>query len=282
MAEEIIQKLQAEKHTLKGLIEKQQGKKKRGIKKLINETWEILVVTQKTTMFSLLAMSAMVLFVLGILIGLMTSNYFLIPILSGGFFLLPFWYVIFTANSYKKQLNAELETALSIITTSYIRSNDFIKAVEENVEVLNPPVVDPFRSFLKENKLITSNVRLALENLREKIDNDVFKEWIDQVIACQQDKGLKYTLYPIVEKLSDMRTVGMELEYVLYAPIKEFVTMTSLVFGCIPLVYIINKEWFTYLTQTNIGKATLAIVTLVIFWSLAGVIRLSRPIEYKR
>ncbi|SHH10426.1 hypothetical protein SAMN02746098_00177 [Desulfosporosinus lacus DSM 15449] len=282
MAEELIQKLQAEKVTLKGMVDAIEGKRKRGLKKLINETWDILVVTQKTTMFSILALIAVVLFFTGILIGLMSSNYFLIPVLSGGFFLLPFWYVIFTATSYKKQLNAELETALSIVTTSYIRSNDFILAVEENIEVLNPPVVEPFKAFLKENKLITSNVKLALEKLRERIDNDVFKEWVDQVIACQQDKSLKFTLYPIVGKLSDMRTVGLELDYLLYGPIKEFISMVSLVLGSIPLLYFLNKNWYSNIMYTSAGKATLAGIILVIFWSLAGVIRLSRPVEYKR
>lgn len=282
MAEELIQKLQAEKVTIKGMVDAIEGKRKRGLKKLINETWDILVVTQKTAIFSLLALIAVVLFFTGILIGLMSSNYFLIPILSGGFFLLPFWYVIFTANAYKKQLNAELETALSIVTTSYIRSNDFILAAEENIEILNPPVVEPFKAFLRENKLITSNVKLALEKLREKIDNDVFKEWVDQVITCQQDKSLKFTLYPIVGKLSDMRTVGMELDYLLYGPIKEFVSMVSLVLGSIPLLYFLNKSWYSNIMYTSVGKATLAGIILVIFWSLAGVIRMSRPIEYKR
>ncbi len=282
MAADIIQKLQTEKKTLRGMVEAAEGKRKRGVRKLINETWDILVVTQKTNMFSILALLAVVFFFAGILIGLMTKNYFLIPILSCGFFLLPFWYIIFTANAYKKQLNGELETGLSIITTSYIRSNDFIRAVEENINILNPPLVDPFRAFLNENKLITSNVKLALERLREKIDNEVFKEWADQVIACQQDKSLKFTLYPIVEKLSDIRTVGLELDYLIYGPIKDFVSMTALVLGSVPLLFFLNTSWYNNIMHTSIGNAILAGVVLVIFWALAGMVRSSRPIEYKR
>lgn len=40
------------------------------------------------------------------------------------FSLAPIWYLRSTAASYKKHLNEELETAISIITTSYLRTED--------------------------------------------------------------------------------------------------------------------------------------------------------------
>lgn len=45
-----------------------------------------------------------------------------------------------TAASYKKHLNEELETAISIITTSYLRTEDLIRAVKENLPYINEPV----------------------------------------------------------------------------------------------------------------------------------------------
>ena len=56
-----------------------------------------------------------------------------------GFLFIPFWYVRLTANHYKKNVSAELETALSIITTAYLRNEDILTAVEENLHYLNPP-----------------------------------------------------------------------------------------------------------------------------------------------
>ena len=38
-----------------------------------------------------------------------------------------------------KVIAAELETALSIITTAYLRNEDILTAVEENLPYLNPP-----------------------------------------------------------------------------------------------------------------------------------------------
>jgi len=210
------------------------------------------------------------------------DNMFLIPVLAIGFALLPFWYVKFTATKWKKALNNELETALSVITTSYMRSESIITAIDENIHYLNPPVHDVFKMFLTQTKLINSNVKIALEGLKAKIDSAVFHEWVDAVIDCQEDKNLKSTLAPIVSKLSDMRIVSAELDYLLYEPVKEFVSMAILLVGNIPLIYFLNRDWFNTLMFTDIGKFVLAICGIVIFISLAGVVSLSKPVEYKR
>ena len=85
-------------------------------------------------------------FIAGTVLSISLGN-FLVPVLSIGLGLMPFWYVIYNSNSYRKQINEELETALSTITTSYIRSEDIILAVEENLEYLNPPISEVFIFF---------------------------------------------------------------------------------------------------------------------------------------
>jgi len=257
-------------------------KKAKGIRKTIIETKEILAVTGKQNLFGTLTVFSIILFIAGTLFSLMLNNFLMIPVMAVGFAMLPFWYVMFTANFYKKQLNAELETALSIITTSYLRSENFILAVEENVDYLNPPVCDVFKLFLAQTNLINSDLRLALENIKHKVASEVYREWIDAVIACQEDKTLKTTLTPIISKLSDMRVVASELDIMLYEPMKEFITMALLLVGNIPLIYFLNKSWFDTLMNTIVGKGILAISATALFVSLAAVIRLTRPIEYKR
>ena len=212
----------------------------------------------------------------------MLNNVLMVPVMAVGFAMLPFWYVMFTANFYKKQLNAELETALSIITTSYLRNENFITAVEENVSYLNPPVCDVFRQFLAQTNLINADLRLALDSIKYKIASDVYREWLDAVVACQDDKTLKTTLTPIISKLSDMRVVSAELDMLLYEPMKEFITMALLLVGNIPLIYFLNRDWFDTLMNTIVGKGVSAISAAALFVSLAAVIRLTRPIEYKR
>ena len=79
-----------------------------------------------------------------------------------------------------------------------------------------------------------------------------------------------------------MRIVASELEYLLYEPMKEFITMAVLLLGNIPLLYFLNRDWFNTLMFHPVGKLILAITGIIIFVSLAAVIRLSKPIEYRR
>ena len=259
------------------------SKQPRGLKRLFIETKEILRVTGKSGMFSMLCILSLLLFVVGVLMALTMRNTYMVPVLAAGFALLPFYYVKFTAGRHKKQVNTELETALSIITTSYLRGkNTIIRAIEENQPYLNPPVAEVFRNFLLQAKLINSNLKDALEQMKPGIDNGVFHEWVDAVIACQDDYNLKSTLPPIVAKLSDMRVVSAELDLLLMEPVKEYITMMVLLLGCIPLMYFLNKEWYHTLMFTEFGKILLAICGGVIFVSIAAVAKHTRPIEYKR
>ncbi len=118
--------------------------------------------------------------------------------------------------------------------------------------------------------------------MKPGIDNGVFHEWVDAVIACQDDYNLKSTLPPIVAKLSDMRVVSAELDLLLMEPVKEYITMVVLLLGSIPLMYFLNGEWYHTLMFTEFGKILLAVCGGVIFASVAAVARHTRPIEYKR
>ena len=283
LADSIAKLFRSRKKTLAQKIREATNEKKiKGIRKTVLETKETLAVTGKQNLFGKLTLISIVLFIAGAFLSLMMNNFLMIPVMAVGLAMLPFWYVLFTANFYKKQLNAELETALSIITTSYLRSENFILAVEENADYLNPPVGEVFRQFLAQTNLVNSDIQLALENIKYKISNEVYREWIDAVIACQEDKTLKTTLTPIIAKLSDMRVVSSELDIMLYEPMKEFITMALLLVGNIPLMYFLNKSWFDTLMNTLVGKGVLALSAGALFISLAAVIRLTRPIEYKR
>jgi len=271
------------KESLKKRIEYLTKKRKRkGIKSMIQEAKMVLNATNKTDRFTGLLIGSLMMFVGGIYISIIMNNLFMIPVLSIGFALLPFWYVRIIAIRWRKELNSELETALSIITTSYLRSDSIITAIEENINYINPPVYDVFRIFLTQSKLINSNIKIALENLKSGIDSAVFHEWVDALIDCREDKNIKHTLVPIVSKLSDMRIVSGELDYLMYEPVKEFVSMAVLLVGNIPLMYMLNRDWYNTLMYTTVGKGVLAMSASALFISLGAIIRLTKPVEYRR
>ena len=62
----------------------------------------------------------------------------------------------------------------------------------------------------------------------------------------------------------------------------EFISMVFLVIGNVPLLYMLNKAWFNSLMNTVLGQIVLAVSAVAIFISTAIVIRLTKPIEYKR
>ena len=267
----------------KQILQGRKVQKARGIRRLFLETKEVLRVTGKTGGFTMLCILSLFLFVVGVLVALTMKNGYLVPVLASGLALLPFYYVKFTAGRFRRQVSTELETALSMVTTSYLRGrNTILRAIEENQPYLNPPVAEVFCSFLLQTKLINSNLKKALEQMKQGVDNAVFHEWVDAVIACQDDHNLKSTLPPIVAKLSDMRVVSAELDLLLAQPIREYITMVVLLFGSIPLLYFLNAEWYNTLMHTEFGRVLLAICGTVVFLSVAGVAKHTRPIEYKR
>ena len=263
------------------ILEQTQRKKKSFFRREIEEVQSILKATDRENTFPLLCTVSLLLFAAGAAGAAMLGNFFLVPVLAVGFMFLPFWYIKLTASHFKKDVSAELETALSIITTAYIRSEDILTSVEENLEYLNPPVKNIFQDFVSRIRLIDPDLEAALDELRNRISDDVFREWVDALKACLYDRSLKTTLTPIVAKLSDMRLVNAELEYMVMEPRKEFITMVVLVVGNIPLLYFLNQDWYHTLMHTVVGQIMLAIAGTVIFVSTAHVIRLTKPIEYR-
>ena len=200
------------------IMEETKTKKASYLKREILEVQDILEATGREKQFPLLCTAAFILFALGASAAIMMGNPYMVPVLACGFLLIPFWYIKLTAHSYKKDISEELETALSIITTSYLRNEDILTAVEESVAYLNPPVQTVFQEFSSRIRLINPDVESALKDLKTKIHNDTFEEWCDALQECQIDRSLKTILTPIVAKLSDMRLINADLEYMVYEP----------------------------------------------------------------
>lgn len=257
-------------------------KKKNFIKREIEEITNILKMTGREEKIPVIFIACGGFAIAGTVIASLFNNVYMIPPLAVGMMFVPVWYVKLTASHFKKDVSEELETALSIITTAYIRNEDIVTAVEENVSYLNSPIKEVFTDFLVQLKLIDSDVNKAILSLKEKIDNDVFCEWCDALILCQQDRSLKSTLSPIVAKLSDIRVVNSELDLMLAEPRKEFVIMAMLVLANIPIMYFLNKDWYNVLMHTAIGKIVLAVDIAAIFVCTAFIIKLTRPIEFRR
>lgn len=263
------------------VLEEMQLKKMPFFKREVFEIRDILKATDREKQFPAICTMSLVLFALGASAAILLSNMFMVPVLAVGCMFLPFWYIKLTAHHFKRDVAAELETALSIITTSYLRNEDILTAVEESLSYLNPPVQNVFREYVSRIKLVDPDMDRALRDLKTKIHNEVFEEWCDAMLDCQTDRSLKTVLTPIVAKLSDMRLVNAELEYLIYEPRKEFITMVVLVVSNIPLLHFLNQDWYDTLMHSIPGQVMLTITAAVIFISAPFVIKLTKPVEYR-
>ena len=245
------------------------------------EIEQLLKATGRENRFALVKRASILLFALGAVAALLLNNPFLIPILGAGFAFAPVWYLRSTAASYKKHLNEELESAISVITTSYLRCGDLLKSVRENIPYLNPPVKSHFEAFITESEMLNANMISTINSLKMKIPNRIYHEWCNTLIQCQSDRSMKNTLSFTVQKFSDVRIIQSELEAIINEPKKEAFTMMLLVIANIPLLYFLNQSWFKTLLFTTPGKITLAICAALILFSFTRVMQLCRPVDYK-
>ena len=259
------------------------GEKK--TRKLVVEIGRIKTALEemgKEKQFSVACAASVLLMIVGCVLALAIQNPFLSPVLAVTFAMIPFVYLKKTLSIYEKQVKEDLETALSVITTSYTRNDNFIIAVKENIGYLKPPIKGLFESFLTETESITPDIRVAISHLKEKISDTIFEEWCDTLIACQNDRTLKDTLMPIVSKLTDVRLVNNSLKTMLENARREYYTMVIMVVANIPILYLINKDWYHALMNTTVGKIVLAICALVIFITALRMNKITKPVEYRR
>ena len=260
----------------------QKKKKSRKITKALLHMREALTATGKSNQFTVTCAASLMLMIAGCIAAVMINNFFMIPVFALAFASLPFLFARNTIAAYDKHIREEMETALSVVTTSYIRTDDIVTSVKENLTNLKPPIRDIFAGFVGDAMMVSSDTKAALRNLRDRIDNDIFAEWCDTLIACQDDRTLNDTLLPIVSKLTDVRIVNNELKTMLDAVRNEYLTMVLLVVGNIPLIYALNKDWFSSLMFTTPGKIILAVCGMTILITAMFMMKFTKPIEYRR
>ena len=258
------------------------NKKKNGLFTVLMNMKNTLAVSGKSNQFALVFTLSLVMFAVGAVLAVLIRNPFLLPAFSVTFALIPFFYTANTLSVYDRKTKEELETALSIVTTSYLRSDDILSAVRENLSYIKSPLKEVFLAFEGDATAVSSSIKQALFNLREKIDNDIFREWCDGVIQCQDDRTLKDTLLPIVSKLTDVRIVNNELKTLLSSARTEYWVMVALVVGNIPLLYFLNKDWYHTLMYSTPGKIVLGVCGIVILVTALFMMKFTKPIEYRK
>ena len=278
-----IMRMSASEPSLRERVLLAKGRKRsRKLTLELNRIRDALNTTGKGNMFAVSCAASLLLMIVGCVLAIAIDNVFLIPVFALAFALIPFGYAKKTIKYYEEHIQEELETTLSIITTSYMRNDDIVTAVRENIDYLKPPVKDIFAGFIAENTMISANIKQSIKHLKEKINNNIFHEWCDTLIACQDDRTLKETLMPIVAKLTDVRLANGEIKAMMSAARVEYYMMAGMVVANIPLLYMLNKDWYNALMFTTLGKIVLAVCGMAILITYILMTKFTKPIEYRK
>lgn len=244
------------------------------------ETSAFLEQTGQGEKYKRVKIMSVLLALVGAAVGFVFQNLWLVPVLVCVFACIPFVYVKSLSSKYRRRVGEDLETGLSLITTSYLRNENIVEAVKENLNDLPKSIRGVFEEFCFENEFITPNLNTALNNMKFKINNPIFHEWINALIQCSNNKDVKQILEPIIEKFSVLRTVQSDLDVAIGQAKMEAILMSGITIGIIPLLKVFNKDWYQILIGTTQGKISMIIAFLVVAVCLYKIVVLSRPLEY--
>lgn len=262
-------------------IRLQKKKKPNPLRNLLNTTNTIMKYMGQSSKFTIVCVASVLLAVLGVVLSVYIKNLFLIPAFAIGFFSLPFIFVHLYSHAYNRNLHNELETTLSQITISYMRMNDIVKAVEENLDSINPPIRKPFEEFISQVRYVNPNKRQALDDLQDKIDDDIFAEWCDGMKKCVANRTLKYMLMPTVNKYSTLRNIENKVKNTLMAIRMQFIMIVGIVYLNFPLLKGLNEDWYSVLFDTTIGNATVGLVALITVICTIILVYITKPLKYR-
>lgn len=268
---------------LRTLQKKTQKQKKRTwLLCTMDDAKKYLRIMHKEELWPTICVSAGFTAMIGVIIAFLCKNYFTVPVFALLGFEIPF--VVVKVIGIRSELNliTELETALSQITTSYLRNDDFIAAVEENVSYFNSPVREAFVAFLNRVKNIDSDIIKALNALGATFDITPFTEWVNTVKSCQRNRKLKHSLPLIVDRLSQTREINNRFSGEVFFPIKEFALVSVISLAAVPVFYLAKPALYKEIAVGTIPNLFSAIMYLAIAISLPSVVNITKPLEFKR
>ncbi len=161
----------------------------------------------------------------------------------------------------RRNLRDQLEHAMGLVTNSYLRGQDIIEAVQDNIGEFDGYTEMLFRGFLTEVSLTDAGIAAALANMRDKTANTYFKQWCTVLIQCLEDRELRFTLPPIVAEMVDRRGAVLEANTLIRKAQRDFFVIVVIACMQLPIMGQVNPEWYRLLTDTTIGQ----IVTAILF-----------------
>ncbi len=188
----------------------------------------------------------------------------------------PMFYLNYRLTQSKGRRAEKLQASMMLLSNSYIVTEDFLKSVQDNVDLLEYP--DPFRDFLTYVSLIDGNVYTGLRRMANQVDNLYFSQWVDVLALAQSDRRMKYVTTSVVDAMNDVRQAQREADTAMYAVWREYFTVLILIFSTPMIFRVLMKPAYLILVSTLPGQLLLALLLAAAVYSLIQAVRLNRPL----
>lgn len=264
------------KKSLKKILENKENK----ITKFISNSQSMLEATGQKNKFTFMLMLSVVLVILSVSIIFTLKNLFLLPVFVIAFGAIPFIYIKIQYVAYNKLVSQELNSALSVITSSYERNENILMSFKENLNDIAEPVKSVFESFVVEVEKINPNYDSAIDNMKSKINNNVWIEWCEALKRCSRDRTLKYVLAPVVLKLSKIEEINSKLENILMTATRDFYILTA---GAVLLVYVgifVIPSSLMITIPTNLANGIIAVNLAYGVYSIIKVVFITKNTKF--
>ena len=207
------------------------------------------------------------------------GSWMLVPILSIGMGLLPMWLTRFRQYSYHLEITGELSVALSMVTNSYIRTENILLAVEENLPYLHGQVRHTFRQFLRNSRDVDPNIKRNLSKMSRQNDNHVFLLWCQLLIMCQEDINQKHSLNAVVSQLAQDKELYNTLSAEITQPLRTFAALLLLTMACFPTAVLVGKQLSGAMEPMEILFTTLLGQVIVVGYAVTALFGINRAIR---
>jgi len=188
----------------------------------------------------------------------------------------PRLYLNFKLTQSKSQRVEKLQASMMLLSNSYIVTEDFLKSVQDNIDVLEYPA--PFRDFLTYVSMIDGNIKTGLRRMELQVDNPYFSQWIDVLVMAQDDRSLKTVTMSVVDAMNDVHQAQMEADTAMYAIWREYFTVLALIFAAPVIFRVLMKSAYLILVTTLPGQALLVLLVSAVVYSLIQAVKLNRPL----
>lgn len=188
----------------------------------------------------------------------------------------PQLYLSLKQTLYTSSRIEKLQSSMMILSNSYIVTEDFLKTVQDNIDVIEYPA--PFRNFLTYVSLIDSNIKTGLRRMENQVDNIYFSQWIDVLIMAQDDRSLKFVTMSVVDAMNDVHQAQRESDTSMYAIWREYFTVLILIFSAPVIFRILMRPAYLILVTTLPGKVLLLLLLSAVVFSLIKAVQLNKPL----